>query len=88
MSNMGGMDMANMSGMWHKPMQPKVWISYYDVAEFNSGPGGSASGRLYIPEELYGAYKINILIISDNQYPYMAYNWFYNNTTTMDHCAP
>ena len=83
MDNMGmgsmGMDMSmDMGSQWHKPMAPKIWIPYYDAGELETGDGGELEATLDIPAQLAGAYKINILMRTDDGY--MSYNWFYNNT--------
>ncbi|MCP4421075.1 MAG: hypothetical protein GY805_31065 [Chloroflexi bacterium] len=39
-----------------------------------------------IPAGLKGAGRISIRAQTAHAYPYYAYNWFYNNSTTMDHC--
>jgi uncharacterized lipoprotein YbaY/heat shock protein HslJ len=65
-------------GMWTKP-QPKIWIPYYEAGTLETGDGGAIEGTFDIPAQLAGAYKINMLLITDHQFPYMSYNWFYNN---------
>ncbi len=66
------------TGMWMKP-QPKIWIPYYEAGTLETGEGGAIEGTFEIPAELAGAYKINMLLITDHQFPYLSYNWFYNN---------
>jgi hypothetical protein len=41
--------------------------------------GGSFELEFEIPAELAGYYRIQIMMRTDHQYPYYAYNWFYNN---------
>jgi hypothetical protein len=52
------------------------------VATTNSGAGGSFRATYMIPETLKGSYQIAIRMQTTHTYPYYAYNWFYNNTTT------
>ncbi len=68
------------SGNWGQPMPPKTWISYYDAGTLESGEGGSLTATFEIPTELAGTYRISIMLRTEHQYPYLAYNWFYNNT--------
>jgi uncharacterized lipoprotein YbaY/heat shock protein HslJ len=65
-------------GMWTQP-QPKIWIPYYEAGTLETGEGGAIEGTFDIPSQLAGAYKINMLLITDHQFPYLSYNWFYNN---------
>ncbi len=73
------MPMPPMNNMWQKPMPEKIYIPYYDAGTVES-EGGAFETTLEIPAQLAGAYKINILMRTEQPYPYMAYNWFYNNT--------
>jgi hypothetical protein len=75
----GGMDMGK-GDMWGKPMPPKVYVPfYYEAGTFESGDGGTLEAEFEIPEELAGYYRIQVMLRTDHQYPYYAYNWFYNN---------
>lgn len=65
-------------GMWMKPT-PKVWIPYYEAGTLKTGDGGDVAATFDIPAELAGAYKISIMMRTDHQFPYISYNWFYNN---------
>lgn len=49
---------------------------------------GSSSARytFNIPAGLQGSDRISIRAQTGHAYPYFAYNWFYNTTTTLDHC--
>jgi heat shock protein HslJ len=85
MPPMGGPGMGRQmpmrpSGMWGQPMQPKVWIPYYEAGTLESGEGGSLTATFDIPAELAGTYRVSIMLRTEHQYPYLAYNWFYNNT--------
>lgn len=51
------------------------------VATTNSGAGGTFRATYTIPEALKGSYQVSIRMQTTHQYPYFAYNWFYNNTT-------
>ena len=51
------------------------------VATTNSGAGGSFSATYNIPAQLKGSQQIAIRLQTTHQYPYFAYNWFWNNTT-------
>lgn len=73
-----GQPMGHPGGMWMKPA-PKIWIPYYEVGTLEPAEGGEVAETFDIPAELAGAYKINILMITDHQFPYLSYNWFYNN---------
>lgn len=48
----------------------------------------NSSGRytFNVPDGLKGSYRISIRAQTGHAYPYYAYNWFYNNSTTRDHC--
>lgn len=52
------------------------------VATTNSGAGGSFVATYMIPDALKGSYQIAVRMQTTQQYPYYAYNWFYNNTAT------
>ena len=52
------------------------------VATTNSGAGGSFSATYNIPAQLNGSYQIAVRLQTSHAYPFFAYNWFYNNTTT------
>lgn len=52
------------------------------VATTNSGAGGTFRATYTVPDALKGSYQIAIRMQTTHQYPYYAYNWFYNNTTT------
>ena len=68
-------------------MQPsKIWIPYYEAGTFATGDGGELYIGFDIPTELTGAYRISIMMYSDDTYPYSSYNWFYNNDATV--CEP
>jgi len=74
------MGQPDMKGMWGEPMgEQKIWIPYYDAGTFDSGNGGSLDLTLEIPAELFGTYRITVLLRTDDAAPYYAYNWFYNN---------
>jgi hypothetical protein len=64
----------------NRPMPPRIWIPYYEAGTFESGQGGTLELTFDIPPELAGAYKISIVARTMHQNPYLAYNWFYNNT--------
>lgn len=61
-------------------------IGGYQVEPLASGGDSSARYVFTIPPELYGSYRISIRAQTGHPYPYYAYNWFYNNTTSMDFC--
>jgi len=70
-----------------KPMKPpKIWIPYYEAGTFETVENGNTFYTLDIPSELTGAYRISMMMHSDDTYPYYAYNWFYNNDATV--CGP
>ncbi|MCP4422399.1 MAG: hypothetical protein GY805_37800, partial [Chloroflexi bacterium] len=56
------------------------------VEPLTSSDKASDRYTLTIPAELKGAVRISIRAQTAHAYPYYAYNWFYNNSTTMDHC--
>ncbi len=76
-----GKGMPEKKGMWGKSMGPqKVWIPYYEAGTLESGDGGELEATFDIPADfLYGAPKISIVLRTDHDAPYIAYNWFYNN---------
>ncbi len=51
-----------------------------------SGNNTSARYTFPIPDGLKGAERISIRAQTAHAYPYYAYNWFYNATTTTDFC--
>lgn len=65
---------------------------------YTQGIGGSSVGSLAsegnssarytfnIPDGLKGSARISIRAQTAHAYPYYAYNWFYNATTTADYC--
>ena len=57
-------------------------INGIPVATINSGVGGSFSATYNIPAQLKGSYQIAIRLQTSHAYPFYAFNWFYNNTTT------
>ena len=57
-------------------------INGIPVATTNSGVGGSFSVTYAIPAQLKGSYQIAIRLQTSHAYPFYAFNWFYNNTTT------
>lgn len=61
-------------------------IGGYSVGTLASEGNSSARYTFNIPAALHGSYRIAIRAQTGHAYPYYAYNWFYNNTTTMDHC--
>ena len=78
--SMGGKGYGEMGGMWGKPMAPKTYVPfYYEAGTLESVDGGTIEATLAVPEELAGYYRIQIMLRTDHQYPYYAYNWFYNN---------
>ena len=56
------------------------------VGTLASEGNSSARYTFNIPQGLQGSYRISIRAQTGHAYPYFAYNWFYNNTTTLDHC--
>jgi hypothetical protein len=71
-----------------KPMKPtKIWIPYYEAGIFESGDGGELTEGFQIPSPLIGAYRISIMMYTDDEYPYYSYNWFYNNDADPS-CGP
>lgn len=62
-------------------------ISGTSVGTLESGDNTSARYTFNIPEGLKGAERISIRAQTDHANPFYTYNWFYNNTTTMDHCS-
>ncbi len=57
-------------------------VNGYVVATTNSGAGGSFSATYNIPAQLKGSSQIAVRLQTNHTYPYFAYNWFWNNTTT------
>ncbi|WP_420640611.1 hypothetical protein [Candidatus Leptofilum sp.] len=56
------------------------------VGTLESGDQRSARYTFSIPDGLNGAYRISMRAQTAHSHPFYAYNWFYNNSTTMDHC--
>jgi hypothetical protein len=56
-------------------------INGYPAGTFDSGQGGSFSVTMPIPGELAGSHQISIRAQTTHAYPFISYNWFYNNTT-------
>lgn len=56
------------------------------VGTLASGEQSSARYTFPIPDNLNGSYRISIRAQTAHAYPFYSYNWFYNNSTTMDHC--
>ncbi|MBK8904669.1 MAG: hypothetical protein IPM53_26050 [Anaerolineaceae bacterium] len=56
------------------------------VGTLASEGNSSARYTFNIPPGLQGSYRISIRAQTGHAYPYFAYNWFYNTTTTLDHC--
>ncbi len=52
------------------------------VATTNSGVGGAFSATYNIPAQFKGARQVAIRLQTGHQYPYFAYNWFFNNTSS------
>ena len=92
MPQQGGMEMGMPMPPMYPPgkdqsMQPsKIWIPYYEAGTFETGDGGNLKLGFEIPAELAGAYRISIMMYSDDTYPYSSYNWFYNNDASV--CEP
>ncbi len=64
-----------------------VTMSGIAVGSFNSGSGGSFDVSFNIPPQLAGWSQIPIRSQSITNYNYFSYNWFWNNSTTMNHCG-
>ena len=64
-----------------------VTMSGISVGSFNSGSGGTFDVQFNIPPQLAGWSQIPIRAQSITNYNYYSYNWFWNNTTTMNHCG-
>ena len=73
---------ANMD--FHVTMAPMYSASGTAAGSFNSGTGGTFRQTFNIPANLYGLNQISIRAQGS---PYYSYNWFWNNSTTMDHCT-
>lgn len=56
------------------------------VGTLASGNDSSARYTFSIPDGLKGAGRISIRAQTAHAYPYYAFNWFYNATTTTDFC--
>lgn len=66
-------------------MGPMYSLGYgTGVGSFNSAQGGTFRQTFTIPANLHGSNQISI---RTDGAPYYSYNWFWNNTTTMDHCG-
>ena len=57
-------------------------INGIKVGEINSGDGTPQTVTFPIPPALYGQNQISIRAQTGHAYPYYAYNWFWNNSTT------
>jgi hypothetical protein len=58
-----------------------------EVGTIASGDGGSDRYTFTIPSNLHGSSRIAIRAQTSHAYPYFAYNWFHNTTTTSDYCG-
>lgn len=56
------------------------------VGTLETGDNTSARYTFAIPDGLNGSYRISIRTQTAHANPFFAYNWFYNNSTTVDHC--
>lgn len=56
------------------------------VGTLESSSNSSARYTFAIPDSLDGAYRIAVRTQTGHLNPYYAYNWFYNSSTTVDHC--
>ncbi len=56
------------------------------VGTLASGSDASARYTFNVPAGLKGAGRISIRAQTAHAYPFYAYNWFYNNTTSSDFC--
>ena len=56
------------------------------VGTLESGENASARYTFSVPDGLKGAGRISIRAQTAHAYPFFAYNWFHNATTTTDHC--
>lgn len=61
-------------------------IGGYSAGTLLSEGNSSARYTFNIPAQLQGSYRISIRAQTGHAYPFYAYNWFYNNTTSMDFC--
>lgn len=57
-------------------------VNGYVVGNTNSGAGGSFSATYNIPAELRGSQRIAIRMQTTHANPFVAYNWFWNNTSS------
>lgn len=67
----------------------KMWTQGIDgiqIESFNSGEGGNFEGTYEIPEELKGQERISIRLESIDGF--YAYNWFWNNTSSVIPSTP
>ena len=69
---------------FHVTMSPMYSAYGTSVGSFNSGPGGTFRQTFNIPANLYGLDQISIRVQGS---PHYSYNWFWNNSTTADHCT-
>ncbi|WP_420629409.1 hypothetical protein [Candidatus Leptofilum sp.] len=56
------------------------------VGTLESADQSSARYTFSIPDHLKGSYRISMRAQTAHAHPFYSYNWFYNNSTTMDHC--
>jgi flagellin-like hook-associated protein FlgL len=61
-------------------------INGFPVTQFDSGAGGTQRLTFTIPAELTNSRQIALRLTTSHQYPFYAYNWFFNNSTTADYC--
>jgi hypothetical protein len=57
-------------------------IGGIEVGTFNSGDGGSFTKSFAVPDALKG--QVRIAIRADSSQGFFAFNWFWNNTVTVD----
>jgi len=57
------------------------------VGTLETGSNSAARYTFNIPDNLKGLDRISIRAQTAHAYPYFAYNWFYNTTTTTDFCG-
>jgi hypothetical protein len=58
-----------------------------EVGTIESGAGGTARYTFTVPGNLHGSSRIAIRAQTGHANPLFAYSWFYNTTTTHDHCG-
>ncbi|GJM40542.1 MAG: hypothetical protein DHS20C20_08240 [Ardenticatenaceae bacterium] len=56
------------------------------VGALESKDDSSARYTFTVPDNLKGFYRISMRAQTAHAHPFYAFNWFYNNTTSMDHC--